>query len=208
MQKSDQFTGVILAGGRNSRFPGEKKAFRKVGQKRILDTIQSVFAPIFKEIILVVNDPEAFCDWDMMVVTDIIPARCALAGLHTGLYYASTPYIYVSACDTPFLNPGVIQYMMNQIEPGVEVVLPRSKGGVEPLSAVYAKSCLPQFEENLKQNEFMIKKSFRPRKIKEIPATELRQFDPQLNFIFNINSPEDLVQAEQIRDAWEKKETP
>lgn len=191
-------TGVILAGGKNSRLPGKKKTFRKIGDTPILETIHGIFARIFKEIIIVVNDPEDFAGWDMTVVSDIDPSRCALAGLHAGLFYAKYPIAYVTACDAPFVNPRVIEYIVRQAEPGKDVVIPRTDKGTETLSAVYSKNCIPVIERNLKNNIYMIKKFFRKNKVKEIPIEILRQWDPDIKFIFNINTPADLQKAQKM----------
>src|SRR3989339_348634 len=191
-------TGVILAGGKNSRLPGEKKTFRKIGDKTILDNIYTVFSSLFKEVIIVVNDPEAFAGWDMTIVTDIIPSRCALAGLHAGLFYASYPYVYATACDTPFLRQSVVEHIVGKIEKGYDVIVPRTDDGLETLSAAYSKECIPLIEENLKKDIYMIKNFFRPGRVKEIPITELRPLDPELQFIFNVNTPEDLERARMM----------
>jgi len=193
-------TGVILAGGQNSRLPGKKKAFRKVGELMILDTIYKLFSNLFKEVIIVVNEPEAFVGWDMTIVTDIIPSKCALAGLHAGLFYASFPYAYVTACDTPFIEQSIVEYIVGQIEPKYDVIIPRTDDGLEALSAVYSKECIPLIEDNLKKNIFMIKKFFRKKKVKEIPVEKLKALDPQMQFIFNINTPQDLETAKILAD--------
>jgi len=191
-------TGVILAGGKNSRLPGKKKTFRKIGDLMILETIYELFSNLFKEVIIVVNEPKEFSGWDMTVVTDIIPSQCALAGLHAGLFYASFPYAYVAACDTPFVKQSVVEYIVGQIEPKYEVVIPRTDDGLEALSAVYSKDCIPLIENNLKKNIFMIKKFFRKKKVKEISVEQLKALDPAMEFIFNVNTPEDLEKAKLI----------
>ena len=196
-------TGVILAGGKNSRLPGKKKAFRKIGDLMILESLYQLFSRLFKEVIIVVNEPEEFAGWDMMVVTDIIPSKCALAGLHAGLFYASFPHAYVTACDTPFVKESVVDYMVNQIEKGVDVIVPRTDDGIETLSAVYSKACIPLIEKNLEKNIFMIKKFFRKKKVKEIPVEKLKHLDPHLDFIFNVNTPKDLETAKIMADKKE-----
>jgi molybdopterin-guanine dinucleotide biosynthesis protein A len=193
-------TGVILAGGKNSRLPGEKKTFRKVGEKMILESIYKVFSILFKEVIIVVNDPEDFAGWDMTIVTDIIPSKCALAGLHAGLFYASCPYVYVTACDTPFVRQSVIEYIVGKIEKGYDVIVPKTDDGLETLSAAYSKECIPLIEACLEKDIYMIKKFFRPGKVKEIPIRELKPLDPDLQFIFNVNTPEDLEKARIIAE--------
>ena len=191
-------TGVILAGGKNSRLPGKKKTFRKIGDLMILETIYELFSNLFKEVIIVVNEPEEFAGWDMTVVTDIIPSQCALAGLHAGLFYASFPYVYAAACDTPFVKQSIVEYIVGQIDPKYEVIIPRTDDGLEALSAVYSKDCIPLIENNLKKNIFMIKKFFRKKKVKEIPVEQLKALDPAMEFIFNVNTPEDLEKAKTI----------
>jgi len=188
-------TGVILAGGKNSRLPGEKKTFRRVGDDMMLTRIHSLFLKLFSEVIIVVNDPKDFIGWDMTVVTDIHPSRCALAGLHAGLFYASNPWAYVTACDVPFLNEQVIRHLIDQREAGAEVIVPRTDDGLEPLAAVYSRDCIPLIENNLEKKIFMIKKFFRKKKIKEIPVSDLKKLDPSMQFMFNVNTLEDLKRA-------------
>jgi molybdopterin-guanine dinucleotide biosynthesis protein A len=188
-------TGVILAGGKNSRLPGKKKAFRKIGDTPILETIHDIFISLFKEVIIVVKEPQDFCGWDMTIVTDIYPDRCALAGLHAGLFYANHPTAYVTACDAPFLNPRVIEYLVGKTQPGIDVVVPKTDLGTEALSAVYSKECIPIIERNLNQKIYMIKKIFRKNKVKEIPVEVLKKWDPDMKFVFNVNTPADLEKA-------------
>ncbi len=185
-------TGVILAGGKNSRLPGEKKTFRRVGKDMMLTRIHDLFLKLFNEVIIVVNDPKDFIGLDMMVVTDIHPSRCALAGLHAGLFYASNPWVYVTACDVPFVNEQVIRHLVSQREVRAEVIVPRTDDGLEPLAALYSRECIPLIEKNLEKKMYMIKKFFRMKKVKEIPVSALKKLDPSMQFMFNVNTPEDL----------------
>jgi len=191
-------TGVILAGGKNSRLPGEKKTFRRVGEDMILTRIHDLFVKLFKEVIIVVNDPKDFIGLDMMVVTDIHPSRCALAGLHAGLFYASYPWAYVTACDVPFANEQVIRHLISQQDDRAEVVVPRTDDGLEPLAALYSRECIPLIEMNLERKIYMIKKFFRMKKIKEIPVSDLKKLDPSMQFMFNVNTLEDLEIARSM----------
>jgi molybdopterin-guanine dinucleotide biosynthesis protein A len=193
-------TGVILAGGKNSRLPGEKKTFRRVGTDMMLTRIHGLFSKLFKEVIVVVNDPKDFIGWDMMVVTDIHPSRCALAGLHAGLFYASNPWAYVTACDVPFANEQVIQHLIGQREQGIEVIVPRTDDGLEPLAALYSRECIPLIETNLEKKIFMIKKFFRKKRVKEISVSDLKKLDPSMRFMFNVNTLEDLKTARSMEE--------
>ncbi|MEH0019809.1 MAG: molybdenum cofactor guanylyltransferase [Desulfobacter sp.] len=188
-------TGVILAGGENNRLPGKKKTFRRVGDLSMLEQIHTLFTRLFKEVIIVVNDPGAFTGPDAMVVTDIVPARCALAGLHAGLFHASFPWSYATACDVPFASEAVIRHLWASRSKGKEIIIPRTREGLEPLSALYHKSCLPRIEKNLSENRFMIKTFFKAKRVREVPPETLERIDPQMRFKFNVNTPEDLAMA-------------
>jgi len=78
------------------------------------------------------------------------------------------------------------------------VVVPRTDDGIETLFAIYSKDCIPLIERNLGKNIFMIKKFFRKKKVKEIPVEQLKLIDPQMDFIFNVNTPKDLEKANAI----------
>lgn len=188
-------TGVILAGGCNSRFPGTNKAFHKVGTDTMLDRIHALFSRIFKEVILVVNEPGLFLDIDALVVTDIDPSRCSLAGLHAGLFHSNFEWSYVTACDVPFVNEKIIRYLFTQRSPGKQVIIPKTWEGLEPLSALYHKSCLPRIEATLEKKIFMVKKFYKPERVKQIPPKILETLDPDLRFKFNVNTPADLETA-------------
>lgn len=198
-------TGIILAGGKNLRLPGKKKAFLSIGGKRIIDHIFTLFQELFDEVIIVTNDPLEFMELDAKIVSDISDTRCSLAGIHAGLFYASNPYIFVSACDTPFLSKDLVEYMVNAGEPGKTVIIPETLDGLEPLCAVYSKECLRAIEDNLATKRLKILGFFKKKRTKKIPETLLRKLDPDLKSFFNINTPEDLARAEEMAGEAERE---
>lgn len=191
-------TGVILSGGLNTRFDGENKAFISVGGRRIIDRLLDVFSDLFDEIILVTNHPELFLQWDLTIVTDIIDLRSSLTGIHTGLFYSNNPYAFFSACDTPFLKKELVEILVKQIEQKIDIIMPETAAGFEPLCAIYSKRCLKPAEDHLKANKVKIQWAFRSNRIKNIPENQLRTVDPELRSFLNINTPEDLVRAEEM----------
>ncbi|MGD8293537.1 MAG: molybdenum cofactor guanylyltransferase [Desulfobacterales bacterium] len=191
-------SGIILSGGLNTRFNGQNKAFIQVGQKRILDRLYGVFSDLFDDIILVTNHPLEFLDWDLTIVTDIFSTRSSLTGIHAGLFFANNPYAFFSACDTPFLSKELVIFLIEQIESNTDIIMPQTAAGFEPLCSIYSKRCLKQAERHLKENKFKIQWAFQDHRIKFIPEKMLLKIDPDLISFFNINTPEDLIQAEEI----------
>jgi molybdopterin-guanine dinucleotide biosynthesis protein A len=132
-------TGVILAGGQNTRFNGKDKAFIHIGQRQVLDRILDIFSDLFDDIILVTNEPIKYLSWDVTLATDLYPVRSSLTGIHAGLFFTANPYAFFTACDMPFLKKEVVKTIIGGIEPGMDVIIPETAAGLEPLCAVYSK---------------------------------------------------------------------
>jgi len=191
-------TGVILAGGQNKRFAGTDKAFERVGESSIFEHIYGIFRELFDQILLVTNHPEKFMAWDIPSAADLFNFRSSLTGLHTGLFYTSTPYAFFAACDTPFLKKEMIQAVLSAVEPNLDIVVPQTELGFEPLCAAYSRRCLKPVQIQLEKKQFQIQRLFKAMRTQKILEPHLREIDPDLISFFNINTPEDLEQARQM----------
>jgi molybdopterin-guanine dinucleotide biosynthesis protein A len=192
------FTGVILAGGLNTRFSGANKALMQIGGKQILDRIYDVFSNLFEEIILVTNDPLKYVGWDLKIVTDIYPYRSSLTGVHAGIFYSTKSHSFITACDTPFLNKELIEAIICAVEPQIDIVIPETSTGLEPLCAVYSKRCQKLIEKQIEKQEFKIDKFFNKVRVRKISDQELRVKDPELTSFFNVNTPSSLERAKAL----------
>ena len=191
-------TGVILSGGLSTRFNGRNKALIEVGGKRILDRLYAVFSELFDEIILVTNDPLPFAEWDLMIVTDIFPVRSSLTGIHAGLFYMKNQFAFFSACDTPYLKRELVAMLLDKIDSNQDIIMPETAAGMEPLCAIYSKSCLNMAAHHILQKKLKIQLALRSHRLKKIPESQLRTADPDLLSFFNINTPADLEKAERM----------
>ncbi len=186
-----KMTGVILAGGKNSRM-GSNKAFLKIAEERLIDRNIRLLRNIFKDVLIVVSDPLEYMLAEATIVTDIFPGRGALGGLYTGLFFAPDKYAFVMACDMPFLNLSFVEYMAEKAE-GYDIVVPSPPDGLQPLCAVYSRVCLPAIKNLLDKNRLQIRKFYPGHKVLEIPAAKLSSFDPAGRMFTNINTPEDFA---------------
>lgn len=187
-----------MAGGQNRRFGGRNKAFIDIGGRLVLDRLYSVFKSLFQEIILVTNDPLCYLEWDLKIVTDLFPYRSSITGIHAGLFFATNPYAFISACDVPFLKKELVCALVNSLEPGIDAVIPQTAKGIEPLCSVYAINCIKPVEQQIKQQQFQIQRFYNKIRTKYIPESVLRTTDPDLRSFCNINTPEDFIMAEKF----------
>ena len=188
-------SGVILAGGRSSRFAGENKAFFDLGGSPVIEPVFALFREMFSETLLVTNAPVQYLAWDTAIVTDIFPVKSSLTGIHAGLFYARTPYIFVVACDTPFIRKSVVELVLSEIEPGTAAVMPETPDGTEPLFAAYATETLSVVEHHIRRQRLKIQRAFQKLRVRKIPAERVMEVDPELETFFNINTPGDLEAA-------------
>ena len=193
-----QCTGVILSGGLATRYDGTDKALLQVGGIRILDRVYRIYAELFEEIILVTNSPEKFLEWDLLIVPDLFPIRSSLTGIHAGLFFMSNPFAFISACDTPFIKKEIVETVIGNIDEHIDMVMPETASGFEPLCAAYSKRCLTPAQQHLEQDKVKITKAFRKCRIKTISEKVLREKDPDLQSFFNINTRDDLKRAEEM----------
>jgi molybdopterin-guanine dinucleotide biosynthesis protein A len=191
--------GIILAGGLGTRMGHVKKAFMEINGRTVLDRLLAVYLPVFSEILIAARDRNDYSSYDFPVAEDRFEARSSLTGIHAGLHAMSAFHGFMSACDGPFLQAGLVQRLLAEVSPDVDVVVPIKEDGYrEPLCAVYSKRCLPFIEAQLKRGDFRIIEFFDQVKVKEVPVALLRQGDPHQVSFFNVNSPDDLKQAELL----------
>lgn len=181
--------GVILAGGESSRM-GRNKALLEVNGERMVETAYRRMAELFDEVLLVTNTPEIYDFIPCRKITDIYPGMGPLGGIHAALSTCAAGRAFVTACDMPGLNPRLIRELSN-MPGGVDVVIPETPGGLEPLHAVYAKSCLPKMEAMLKSGERRILSFFDLAQIRLVPRSKISLLDPDYASFRNVNTPED-----------------
>ena len=189
-------TGVILAGGKSTRFSGTNKALIRIGNERILDRILRVFRPVFQEILLVTNEPARCLQWDVKIVADLYGVHSSLIGLHAGLFHAGGSHAFVSACDTPFLVPELVKEIVSRVRPETDILIPETASGLQPLCAVYSRRCLQPIERIFQQERFNIRDFFPQVRVETISATDIRRFDEKEVSFININTAADLSEAE------------
>jgi molybdopterin-guanine dinucleotide biosynthesis protein A len=190
-------SGVILAGGRNSRFGGREKALIPLAGKPMIDHIIDALDGLFADLIIVSNHPQRYIDRDATIVTDLFEVRSSLTGIHAGLFYSRCDDVFICACDTPLIKPALVHTLLDARQGGIDLVVPKTADGLEPLCAVYAKKCLPTVENRLKRGDYRIRRFFNRIRVKHVSEKRLRPVDPDLLSFKNVNTPEDLAEAAQ-----------
>jgi molybdopterin-guanine dinucleotide biosynthesis protein A len=189
-------TGIILAGGRSKRM-GENKAFIDAVGIPLFERVYRVFKEIFSEIIIVANDARPFKRYEAHLQKDVILNKGALGGLYTGLLHSSSYHTFCSACDMPLLNPLLIKYMTKEKDE-YDVIVPKTHDGLHPLHAIYSKKCLIPMRQLLNRDDLKIVNFFQQVRVRYIEEMEIREFDPHMMSIINVNTEEEMEAVRNI----------
>jgi molybdopterin-guanine dinucleotide biosynthesis protein A len=185
-------SALILAGGRGTRIGYDKKKLELGGETVIASLITKLHL-LFSEVLVSSNEP--FAHDQVVVLQDELGAG-PLAGIYQGLTYCRSEYLYVVACDMPFISLSYIQYMQEMIreKPVDACVTRRDDGFYEPFNAFFNKSCLKPMYEALVGHAYKISTLLDRLQLHIIDASRLNGFN-QEDMFFNINYQEDLELA-------------
>jgi molybdopterin-guanine dinucleotide biosynthesis protein A len=193
-------TGIILAGGKSTRI-GANKPQLKIGESHLIDRVLGTLSQFTSSILIVAAEDQIGlaisatpgARW----VKDIYPGKGPLGGIYTGLMHAETSYSLVVGCDMPFLNSGLLKYLIEGAY-GYAAAVPKIGWMIQPLHAVYSKSCLPSIEALIREDQLQIIKLFDLVNTRYVTEKEIDQFDPDRLSFLNINTEGDLLKAEVL----------
>ncbi len=192
-------TIVINAGGESLRM-GENKALKLFAGQPLIARMAARVRPIAQELLVTTNQPEAFEFLGIPLVADMLPGKGALSGLYTAVAAARQPLVAVLACDMPFINPDLLLVQRDLLlAADVDVVIPLSPQGLEPLHAIYRRStCLAAIETALRADQRRLTSWFSAVKVREMQVDEVAQVDPQFRSFINVNTPQEFQDAERL----------
>ncbi len=192
-------TVVVQAGGESRRM-GRNKALITFLGRPLIERVTERVKPLAEELLVTTNQPEEFEFIGYPLIFDIFPGKGALGGLYTALNAARLPIVAVVACDMPFVSPTLLKAeidLLNDLD--VDVVIPSAKEGLEPFHSVYRrKTCLPAIRTAIETNQKRIISWFPTVRVRVMTHEEVVIYDPLNQAFLNINTLEELAQAEQI----------
>lgn len=195
-----QFSIVIQAGGRSERM-GQDKGLVSLNGKPLVQHILDQVDDLSTDIFIISNTPQTYQRFALPVYPDLIQGIGALGGIYSAVHYASLEYCLILACDMPFINRELIELLLD-LSPGYDVVIPRLQADefAEPFRALYSKRCLAAIEKAIQSGKRRVISFFQDVRVRYVDWDEFSHIDPLKLTFFNINTPGDLVRAQEILD--------
>jgi molybdenum cofactor guanylyltransferase len=193
---------AIIAGGRGTRLGGVDKTALLVDGRSILSRQLAVLRPLFARILLVtsVRPPH---DADVVVVQDRGPAgQGPLAGLDAALaaLQPSERAVVCVGCDMPLLTSAALR-LLRDVAPQADAVVPLIDGHSEPLFARYSRACAPAIAAAIASGRLKTSDVLRSLSVHWLREPALREVDPALLSLENVNTAEDLARVDSLARA-------
>jgi molybdopterin-guanine dinucleotide biosynthesis protein A len=190
-----QLSGAILVGGQSSRM-GRDKASLELGGLGLAARQAAVLTRLCGEVLLVgAGAPDVP---GCRPVPDAHPRRCALTGLYTALLAASSPLVFVAACDYPFLGSELVLALRRAWHPGLLSLVPMDSGGWHPLTALHHRDLAPRLCAALDAGRLRIDRALDPLRCARVPWTSLRRLGVPPQTFWNLNTPAELERARRL----------
>jgi molybdopterin-guanine dinucleotide biosynthesis protein A len=182
--------GVVLAGGLSRRMGGGDKSLKLLAGQTILERVLSRAKPQVTSLVLNANgDAARFARFGLPVVADSVTGFAGpLAGVLAGLDWAAkeakgASYVASFATDAPFFPLDLVKRLEAAVKGSTHDLACAASGGREhPVFGLWPVALREDLRKALADGM---------RKVVEFSASP---YDP----FFNVNSPEDLAEAEKI----------
>ena len=194
--------GIILAGGKSSRF-GEDKSIAKLGDKTLLDHTINKIENEFTEILLISNNKEFnFKNNKIHVVEDCIEGQLGpLVGILTAMKWViknKKNYKWIASfpCDTPFFDIKLISELKIKVkETSKKLIFLNSNKKRHNIFGLWSLDLIEILEKD-------IKNSFRKVELwaDKIGYENININEEKFDKFLNINTKKDLEKAKENLD--------
>ncbi|MGD9678528.1 MAG: molybdenum cofactor guanylyltransferase [Vulcanibacillus sp.] len=185
-----EITGIILAGGKSSRMGKDKSILAIDNNQTLISNTVSILNEIFDEVIIISNSKNKYGFKNVQETSDIFLESGPLGGIHAGLSVSKNNSIFVVACDMPFLDKSLIEFLLEQ-NYGFDITVPLIRGRLEPLHAVYSKKCLPYIEDYLKRGIYKIIDFYPLVRVNYVNEESIKHISNLEKVFYNVNTPYD-----------------
>ena len=194
--------GIILAGGKSSRF-GEDKSIAKLGDKTLLDHTVNKIENEFNEILVISNNKEFnFKNNKIHVVEDCIEGQLGpLVGILTAMKWViinKKNYKWIASfpCDTPFFDIKLISELKIKVkETSKKLIFLNSNKKRHNIFGLWSMDLIEILEKD-------IKNSFRKVELwaDKIGYENININEEKFDKFLNINTKKDLEKAKENLD--------
>ena len=197
---SREIAGVLLAGGRSSRFGGDDKCLQTLKGKTLLERVALNAAPQVGALILNVNgDTGRFPDLGLPVIKDSIDGSAGpLAGVLAAMDFVAkhvpqARWVATFATDAPFIPANWVRRVLAAItREGAQIGTVSSDKNTHPVFGLWPVDLRFELRKAIELEDIRKVRAWTSRYKVTTVAFDAQPLDP----FFNINTSADLAEAE------------
>jgi molybdopterin-guanine dinucleotide biosynthesis protein A len=187
----ENFTGIILAGGKSERM-GTDKGLLPLNGKPFITHIYEAMKPIFGDNIVVVSSNVDYDAFGYNRIEDLISDKGPVGGLYTALKQSKTKFNLVLSVDIPLISTELIQWLVDNHDDSYLVTQVQVDEKVSPLVAVYDRALGTLLGEHIAGKQLKLRNV-----IDEINAQTLIIPEKWSKQLQNINTEEDYKKIQK-----------
>jgi molybdenum cofactor guanylyltransferase len=180
----------ILTGGENKRIP-VVKGFLEIQNRKIIERNLDLLKRLFKRVLVSANAPELYFYLGSPMVGDVLDSRGPMTGILSALISTEAPEIFVTACDMPYINAILIQYIVEKWDNRFDAAIPVHQQKPQPLFGIYSKRIADKMAWSIKTGRRSIRDFLKEITVYYIGEDEVKSIDHKGRSFVNINTPED-----------------
>src|SRR5262245_31221611 len=131
-------------------------------------------------------------------IADVVPGCGPLGGLHAALTMMRGDRVLVVACDMPYIEAALADFLLS-IAGDAAIVVPETDRGYHPLCAVYTRACLEPVAARLAERRLMMRDLFDDVATRIVTAEELSRFGAPSRLLANVNTPAEYAHVEALQ---------
>jgi len=186
------FTGYVLAGGQSTRM-GRDKALLEIEGQTLIRSAVNLLKTLTDQVVIL-GPTEKYGFLGLPVLPDLVPSRGPLSAIYTGLERSETIVNLFLACDMPLMEGAFLKLLAERASLTDAVLMRLDDGSLEPLCAVYNRSCLPTVKANYERQRFKLSDLFPELSTHYLNEADLQDLGLDRRIFTNINDPRDLEQ--------------
>ncbi len=197
MKQGTKLEVAILAGGGSRRMGCDKSLLPLGGRPLVLHVIEAL-AGLGSRARIITANPELGRIAGLPLQGDLIAGRGPLSGIHAALATAIEPWVFVAACDLPFLEAALVRGLADRCTDRLDAVVPCPGGAPVPVAALYRSTSARTCEEMLAEGKLAARALIDRLSVRGVDDGELSRLGLSDRCFLNVNTPEDHRRAEEL----------
>lgn len=185
--------GILLAGGRSSRY-GAEKAFANIEGRTFYEASYHVLESICDDVIVVTRDDlinQFSREYDVITDIDEYVGCGPLAGIYSAMMHKEAENYVVLPCDMPLITRDIMLKLVNKHQADITVV--EADGRIQSLISIWNCSTKDKIAQALEQKQYRIRDVFGTTSIIKVDGSSLTTHQ---DIFMNVNT---LEQDKEMR---------